>query len=289
MPVLQVDGMLKTYAETDYGPDIVSDYGLDFIERSHMNGEPFLLYYPMILTHCPFSPAPDSPEWLKDDSTVMTYKGQAHYFDDMVGAMDGIVGKITRKLEALGIHNNTIVIFTGDNGTDKPIVSLVRGREVAGAKGQSTDAGTRVPFIVQWPDVVKAGSHDTSLIDFSDLLPTICEAANIEVPDTLDIDGRSFLPQLRGENGDARKWIYNWYSRSGDVSEARVFARNQRYKLYESGEFYEIPEDYEELNPLEFEALDPDAKDVHQMLNDVLIHYKDLRLDKIPSAVTEVE
>jgi len=287
MPVLEVDGILKTFSETDYGPEIVSEYGLDFIEENHQEGKPFLLYYPMILTHCPFSATPDSPEWTKDDTTAMTYKGQAHYFEDMVFEMDRIVGKINRKLEELGIQNNTLVIFTGDNGTDKPIVSELNGREVAGAKGSSIDAGTRVPLIVKWPNVIEAKSVNTNLIDFSDFLPTICEAADIEVSDTLDIDGRSFLPQLRGEKGDAREWIYNWYSRQGEVSEARVFARNQRFKLYESGEFYEIPKDYEELNPLAFENLDSDEKDVYKMLNDVLDNYREKRLDKIPSAVSK--
>ena len=280
-PVLETDGALKTYAETDYGPEIVSEYGMDFIEESHQEGKPFLLYYPMILTHCPFSPTPDSPEWIKDDSTIMTYKGKAHYFDDMVAEMDKIVGRINHKLEELGIQDNTLVIFTGDNGTDKPIVSLMNGREVAGAKGQSTDAGTRVPLIVKWPDVVEANSVNSNLIDFSDFLPTICEAANIEVSDTLDIDGRSFLPQLRGEKGDAREWIYSWYSRSGEVDEAKVFARNHRYKLYESGELYEIPKDYEELNPLDLETLDPDAKDAYRSLGEVLEQYGKRRLDKI--------
>jgi arylsulfatase A len=281
MPVLAVDGRLKTYAETDYGPEIVSEYGLDFIEESFQEGKPFLLYYPMILTHCPFSPTPNSPEWLKDDSTVMTYKGQSHYFEDMMGQTDRIIGKILRKLEELDIQNNTLVLFTGDNGTDTPVVSVVNGREVAGAKGQSTDAGTRVPLIVQWPGEVEAGSIDSSLIDFSDFLPTICEAAEIVVPDSLDIDGRSFISQLRGENGEAREWIYSWYSRQGEVSEARVFARNQRYKLYDSGEFFEIPRDFDELNPLIFEELDSEAKGVYQMLEGVLDGYKAKRLDKI--------
>ena len=286
-PVLETDGVLKTYADTDYGPEVVSEYGLDFIEKSHLAGKPFLLYYPMILNHCPFSPTPGSPEWLKDDTAIMTYKGQPHYFKDMVSEMDNIVGKINQKLEALGIQDNTIIIFTGDNGTDKPIVSIVDGKEVAGAKGQSTDAGTRVPLIIQWPNVIKANTTNTDLIDFSDFLPTISEAANIEVSDSLAIDGRSFLPQLRGKVGQQRDWVYNWYSRSGEPSKASVFARTHRYKLYESGAFFEIPKDYEELNPLEFEELDSDTKCVYQMLSDVLNHYKDKRLDKIPSSKVE--
>jgi len=280
-PVLDVDGNLKTYAVTEYGPEIVSEYGLDFIEKSHQDGNPFLLYYPMILTHCPFSPTPGSPEWIKNDTTIMKYKGEAHYFEDMMVEMDRIVGKINRKLKKLGIQNNTLVLFTGDNGTDKPIVSFFNGREFAGAKGLSTDAGTRVPLIVQWPEVIKANSVNNNLIDFSDFLPTICEAANIKVPDSLDIDGRSFLPQLFGKKVHPREWIYNWYSRNGEVSKARVFARNHRYKLYESGEFYDIPEDYEEKKPLEFEKLGSDTKKVYQKLSAVLEHYRIRRLDKV--------
>ena len=283
-PVLEVDGQLKTFAETDYGPEIVSEYGLDFIERSHQEGKPFLLYYPMILTHCPFSPTPSSVEWLKDNEAVMTYKGEAIYFKDMVSHMDKIIGSINQKLEELGIQNNTLVIFTGDNGTDKPIVSQWRGKVIAGAKGLSTDAGTRVPLIAQWPGVIEANTVSEHLIDFSDFLPTITDAANIKLSDTMALDGRSFLPLLKGSNVNARQWIYNWYSRSGDVSKARVFARNQRFKLYDTGEFYEIPSDYEEQNPLKFDELNADTKIVYQMLEEVLEHYKVKRLDKIPSA-----
>lgn len=279
-PVLEVDGNLITYSDTDYGPEIVSQYGLDFIEKSYENGMPFFLYYPMILTHCPFSPTPDSPEWNRSDTTTTTYKGEVRYFEDMIVQMDHIVGEIVSKLEELGIQNNTLVLFTGDNGTDVPVVSIMNDREIAGAKGQSTDAGTRVPLIVQWPDVIPPHSVNTDLIDFTDFLPTISEAANIDV-DSLDMDGHSFLPQLRGEKGNPREWVYSWYSRSGEVSKARVFARTHRYKLYESGEFYEIPVDYEEQNPLEISNLDAETKEVYQKLGEVLEYYKKRRLDKV--------
>ncbi len=279
-PVLEVDGKVHTYGDTDYGPAIVKQFGLDFIDESHKQGQPFLLYYPMILTHCPFSPTPDSPEWNSSDTTTMTYKGEAHYFEDMVAQMDKIVGEIGDKLEELGIQNNTLIIFTGDNGTDVPVVSFMNDREIAGAKGKSSDAGTRVPLIIQWPDVITPNSTSLDLIDFSDFLPTICEAANIDV-DSLDLDGQSFLPQLQGEKGAPREWIYSWYSRNGEPGKARVFARNHRYKLYASGEFYEVPEDYDELNPLDTAHLDSDAKLIHQQLNDVLEHYKKTRLDLI--------
>jgi arylsulfatase A len=280
-PVLEIDGELKTFDENEYGPDIVSDFGVDFIEKSHNEGQPFLLYYPMILTHCPFSPSPDSPEWMSDDSTVMTYKGQAHYFEDMVSRMDKIVGKINRKLEELGISENTLVIFTGDNGTDVPVVSNLNGRKVEGAKGKSKDSGTRVPLIVQWTGKIAPKSVTQDLVDFSDVLPTICQAANIKYNED-HIDGQSFLPQLFGEEGNSREWIYSWYSRSGEKDKARVFARNQRFKLYQTGEFYEVPVDYEEQNPLPIDSLDEKVKDVYQNLKKVIDHYGERRLEVIP-------
>ena len=284
-PVLETNGKIKQYEEHDFGPEIVSQYGLDFIERSHKHGHNFLLYYPMILTHCPFSPTPNSPEWAVDDTTVMAYKGQAHYFEDMMSYTDDIIGKINGKLEELGIRDNTIILFTGDNGTDVPVVSQLDKRLVAGAKGESTDAGTRVPLVVQWPNEIPAGQVNKDLVDLSDVLPTICEASRIDIPATLDIDGRSFLPQLKGEKGNPREWIYNWYSRGGEVEKASVFARTKTYKLYDNGLFYNVPTDYEEKNSLEFDSLTPKEKAINSMLSEVLKDYGRRRLEDIPSTV----
>lgn len=279
-PVLDIDGELKTFDESDYGPNVVSNYGLDFIEKNYKNEKPFLLYYPMILTHCPFSPTPNSPEWIQDTTAVMSYKGQDEYFADMVFQMDEIVGKINNKLKQLGIENNTLVIFTGDNGTDTPIISTMKGTEIVGAKGKSTDAGTRVPLILKWPSKIPSNSVNNDLIDFSDFLPTIIEAADIEL-DSLDVDGISFLPQLRGESGVPREWIYSWYSREGKVEDARVFARNHQFKLYDTGEFYEIPKDYTEQSPLDTINLNSNAKEIYNKLKDVLQNFKNRRLDKV--------
>ncbi len=280
-PVLETNGTLKAYEKGQFGPRVVADYGLDFIERAASKEEPFLLYYPMILTHCPFSPTPDSPEWMVDDTTVMKYKGQAHYFEDMMTYTDRIIGEINDKLVELGIDDNTLVIFTGDNGTDVPIVSELDGRQVAGAKSKSTDAGTRVPLLVKWPAQISGGQLNAELVDFTDVLPTICKAAEIAVPRDLDLDGRSILPLLKGQDMETRSWIYSWYSRNGEVEKARVFARNQRYKLYDTGEFYDVPADYLEESPLALDSLDEDQTQVFTELKAVLDHYADRRLADI--------
>jgi arylsulfatase A len=236
--------------------------------------KPFLVYYPMILTHCPFHPTPDSSDWDPTDKGSTDYKGDPKYFGDMVTYMDKIIGKLIAKLEELGLRENTLILFTGDNGTDMPVVTTMNGRNVAGGKGLTTDAGTRVPLIANWPDIIPTGQICNDLIDFSDFLPTLCETANVDIPSGPNIDGRSFLPQLKGLKGNPRDWIYCWYSRSGDEIQAEVFARTQRYKLYQTGFFYDIQNDVMEQTPLHEDKLDQDTKQIKRMLQNVIDKYK---------------
>jgi arylsulfatase A len=278
-PGLEINGKQVDYTGGEYGPDVVSDYALDFMTRNRDN--PFLLYYPMILTHCPFEPTPDSESWDPSSPGSETYKGDSKYFGDMVSYMDSIVGKIDRHLEKLGIRDNTILMFLGDNGTDKPVVSMLDGREVAGAKAMTTDAGTRVPFIANWPGVFSEGSVCTDLVDMSDFLPTLCQCADVPVPSTLALDGRSFLPQLKGQPGNPRDWIYIWYARSGVRGEAREFTRNQRYKLYKTGEFYDVKSDPLETAPISTVDLSSEQAQTRNILQNALDSFADARPDNL--------
>jgi len=280
-PGLEVNGKQVDYTGGEYGPDVVSDYACDFIRR-HKDG-PFLVYYPMILTHCPFEPTPDSPDWDPKSKGSKTYKGDPKYFGDMVTYMDKIVGKILRALLEAGVRENTLILFTGDNGTDKPVVSTLGNRKVAGAKGSTTDAGTRVPLIVDWPAEAAGGRVLDDLVDFSDVLPTLCEAAGAGVPEKLAIDGRSFLPQVRGKEGNPREWIYCWYSRGGKDKKAKVFARTRRYKLYRRGQFYDVAADPKEKHPLGDKAADlpAETKRARQVLRAALDRYKDARPERL--------
>ncbi len=268
-PHLDINGQPHDFDNGEYGPDVCTRFIGEFMEKNR--DRPFFVYYPMILTHCPFAPTPDSEDWNPNSKGKGRYKGNPKYFGDMVTYMDKLVGEIVAKLEALGLRDDTLVIFIGDNGTDKPIVSQLDGREVAGAKGKMTDAGTRVPLIANWPHVIPQGTVSDDLIDFSDFLPTFCDATG-DVPKDRLLDGRSFLPQLRGEPGDPRNWVYCWYSaRRGDKPQA--WARNQRYKLYADGSFYDVPNDWHEKNPLTDPS--PEAKQARDMLQQVLDRYSD--------------
>ena len=194
----------------------------------------------------------------------------------MVIYMDKLVGQILDQLDKSGVRQNTIVIFTGDNGTDTPVVSIMGDRRVAGAKGKTTDAGCRVPLIVQWKGKSASGKVSQDLVDFSDFLPTLCEAANVAIPSTLKLDGRSFLPQLLGKPGNPRDWIYIWYARNGGAV-GKEFTRDQRYKLYRTGELYDVPNDYMEEHPLDIAKLTDDQQAIYGNLQYGLAQYVDAR------------
>lgn len=288
-PVLTTNGKTKQYINGEYGPDIVSQYGMDFIRRN--KDRPFLLYYPMILTHCPFCPTPDSQDWDPKSKGSPKYKGDPKYFGDMVFYMDKIVGQLLTCLEETGVRDHTIVIFVGDNGTDRPIVSkLEDGREIAGAKNKTIDAGMRVPLIVDWPGRAAKGRVVGDLVDMSDFLPTICQAGGIELPNDFIVDGQSFLPQVKGQTGKPRDSIYVWYSRNGEKKKnfvPKVFARNQQYKLYASGQFFDVVSDPLEEQPLNIESLDDEVRDVRNQLQTRIDHYKGLRLSSIKQVKTD--
>ena len=270
---LEINGEQVNYSKGEYCPDIVSDHACDFIEKNKEN--PFLLYYPMILTHCPFEPTPDSKDWDSKSKGSPNYKGKAQYFGDMVSYMDKIVGKILKKLDDEGLRKNTLVIFVGDNGTDTPVVSMMNGRKVAGAKGKMHDGGNRVPCIASWPGTIPAGTVSGEILDFSDFLPTLCEMSGAPSPE--GVDGKSLLRTLKGGKQKHRDWIYMWYSRNGGNKQAREFTRNQRYKLYGDGSFYDVQSDVLEKSSLKSDELTAEQKRVQVMLRGALDQYQDKR------------
>jgi arylsulfatase A len=190
-----------------YGPDLNLEFLLDFIQSNVAKKKPFLAYLTTCLPHFPWEPTPDSK-----DQTYRTphseHKGDPKYFPDMVAYLDKHVGRILQSLEDLRIADNTIVIFLADNGTDKDLVNTWGdGKNVSGGKGTMTDRGTHVPLIVRWPGRIKAASTCDDLVDFSDLLPTLCALAGAPLPPA-QIHGRSFAPQLRGQPGQPREWVH---------------------------------------------------------------------------------
>ena len=276
-PGLEINGSQRDYSNNEYGPDIVSDYALDFITRK--KDVPFFLYYPMMLTHAPYDATPDSPDYLEAKSVKGT-KGNKGHFPDMVAYTDKLIGKLVAKLEELHLRDNTLLIVLGDNGTGRGTPSRFKGRDVLGGKGTTTMWGTHVPCIGNWPGHFASGKVYSDLIDATDFLPTICEVTAVPVPAELKIDGRSFLPQLRGEKGSPRDWLYAWYNPSGGAKAKAEFAHDANFKLYTDGRFYAVEKDDNEKSPLADTALDADARAAREKLQAALKQFEGPRPER---------
>jgi arylsulfatase A len=274
-PGLEINGVEKDYNNGEYGPDLVNDYAIDFIARQ--KNAPFFLYYPMMLTHGPYQPTPDSDTWDPKAIGENVNKADKH-FGHMVEYMDKLIGKLVAKVDELGLRENTLIVFVGDNGTGRGTRSMMGDRVVIGGKGLTTAAGMHVPLIANWPGRVIAGKVHDDLVDSTDFLPTLLDAANVSPPSNLTLDGRSFLPQMKGEKGQPREWIYSWYSpRQGADLTVREFAFNARYKLYRTGEFFDLTQDLEEKQPRMVDSLTGDAAAAAKTLQAALDRYRDVR------------
>jgi arylsulfatase A len=246
-PGLEHNGRELDFGNGEYGPKLVNDFVLDFVTR-HRAG-PFLLYYPMILTHDPFQPTPDSANW---DPKLKSEREQrdTKHFADMTAYMDKMVGRLVAKLDELGVRENTLVLFIGDNGTHPTVTSRFKGTAYQGGKGTGTARGTHVPFIANWPGRIPAGRVDRDLVASTDFFPTLCAVAGAALPAGLPPDGHSLLPRLLGQPAAPREPLYLWYARNGGDRATFEFARSTTHKLYRDGRAFDLRRDPFEEKPL---------------------------------------
>ena len=200
-----------------YCPDVNMDFTLDFIRRHR--DKPFYFYFPSHLVHGPILRTPDS-------------KSGGNLYDENVAYLDKQVGQIVAELEKLDLRERTLIVFSGDNGTAKQS-GTIGGREINGHKGTLWEGGARVPLIANWRGVTRADTVLKDLVDFSDLFPTFVEVAGGKMPADTKFDGRSFAPQLGGEKGSPRDWIFVQLG-------AKWYARNDGWKLNDAGELYDM-------------------------------------------------
>jgi arylsulfatase A len=216
-----VNGKEKPLADGEYLPDLMHNFIVDFMTR-HQD-RPFYVYYSMSHIHSDILHTPDSAPNSKD------------FFTDNVVYMDKLVGKLVAELERLKLRDKTLIIFTGDNGTvpGETPRSTVKGQLLCGYKGNMQECGSLEPFIANWPGVTPAGKVLPDLVDFSDFYPTLAEVAGAKLPPGVKIDGRSILPQLRGQPGTPRDSIFVELGR-------QWFVREAGWKLNHLGELFDM-------------------------------------------------
>jgi arylsulfatase A len=161
--------------------------------------------------------------------------GSDQVYVDNITYMDKLVGKLMAELDRLKLREKTLVMFMGDNGTANPRAprATIGGRPLCGAKGSMLEGGGLVPLIASWPGVIPAGKVTADFVDSTDLLPTFAELAGAKLPANKVIDGRSFAPQMRGEKGQPRDWIYNQLAKMW-------YVRADGWKLNQAGELYDM-------------------------------------------------
>ena len=217
----ELNGKTVALRDKEYMPDVMHNRAVDFITRNH--DKPFYLYYCLSHVHGEILPTPESKPEPKD------------VYADNVTYMDKLVGKLIAELERQHLREKTLIVFFGDNGTANPRAdrATIGGRRLDGAKGSMLEGGNLEPLIVNWPGTTPAGKVVADLIDSTDFMPTFAELAGAKLPEKKVLDGRSFLPQVRGEKGNPRDWVFlqlanQWYTRDAN------------WKLTQSGELYDM-------------------------------------------------
>jgi arylsulfatase A len=253
-PLIYQNGKLREGLEDRYGPDVYVEFLIDFIERNRE--KPFFAYYPMALCH-------DVTDDLKDP---VPFGPEGHYdtFRKMAEAMDVRVGRLIDALDRLGLRENTLVLFTTDNGTPKsyihsaepnpdpkkkdkyiriPVVSKQNGKDVPGGKGSLTNGGTNVPLIASWPGKIKPSQVAADLVDFSDFLPTLAEVTQADLPAGIKLDGHSFASRLLDGQPSPRSWAFAEHGK-------KYWVRDHRWKLYGDGKLFDVSTDPREKNAI---------------------------------------
>ena len=254
-PEFHENGKLMENIADKYGPDVHGDWALDFIARKR--SKPFFLYYPILLPHHP----PGGDSWATPDS-----KGDRKPVWDMVAYMDKLVGRLVNRLEELQLLDNTLILFAGDNGSDLTTTEMKDGTKIKGGKARMTDAGTHVPLLAFWKGKSAKGAVCEDLVDLSDFLPTLADAAGVPLPKDRPFDGRSFLPQIVGQKGNPRDWTFCWYIRQ---KQGGYFARDKSWKLYDDGRMYDMQKDLLEQHPLALDSLSAEAAAAQKKLSAV--------------------
>jgi len=277
---VRTDPPVSVSPET-YLADFLTDRAVDFIERN--KARPFFLYLAHFAVHVPHEAKAELIAKFKDKPPVGGHRDPT--YAAMIASLDESVGRVMAKLDELKLAENTLIVFSSDNGgvggyqvIGNPKGGITDNAPLKGGKGMLYEGGVRVPFIVRWPRVARPGRVCAEPVNSVDLLPTFVEAAGGKPNPSQPLDGVSFLPLLRSAHAtlsrDALYWHFPGYLEGGGPGRWRTTpagsVRSGDWKLiefFEDGrrELYNLRDDLGERKNLAPEKPDK-AKEMHQRL-----------------------
>ena len=245
-PVLFRNG--KQVLTAGFCTDVYFDAGLEFIEKSQAEGRNFFVYLPTNAPHGPFHDVPEDlrKEYLREKESLLKLlvskprdteaaADKLSRIAAMITNIDDNVGRLFERLDELQLTENTLVIFLVDNGPNgQRYVGDFRG-----SKSNVHEGGIRSPLWLHWPKRFKPGTARNELSAHIDLMPTILDACNVDVPAQLELDGRSLLPLLENKETQWKERTITIQAHRGDkpVKFHNFMIRDSRWKLLHASGF----------------------------------------------------
>ena len=253
------------YNQNDYAPTLMHKEALNFISRNQSTS--FFLYYASPIPHLPLQ-APK--KWVnyyqKKFGKEIPYTGKSYYpnktpratYAAMISYLDEQVGELIEKLKEINQYENTLIIFTSDNGPSwvdhvdykffNSTGKFVNSRRTM--KGSVSEGGIRVPMIASWPNKIKAGSKSNHISAFYDFFETACDVAGID--NEILTDGVSFYPEMIGGVQAKHDYLYWEYPASGGLQAIRMGkwkgVKNNLFKNPSKLKLFDLSYDEKELN-----------------------------------------
>ena len=204
LPLLENEMVVQMEPNADLLTQRITERAVAFIEKN--KDEPFFLYIPHPIPHAPLHVSPPFMESVSDDVVAklkaengnIDYKTRDNLYRQAIAEIDGSVGRILDTLKANGLDENTLVLFTSDNGPPKNSLYASPG-PLRGNKGTTLEGGMREPTVVRWPGKIAAGKPNDQLMTTMDLLPTFAKLTGAAIPTDRVIDGKDIWPTLIGE------------------------------------------------------------------------------------------
>ena len=261
----------KKKMEVGYSTHLLTDHSISFIKK-HKN-EPFFLYLPYLAIHFPWQGPDDPPhrvaghDYTNDKWGIIPDRNNVSpHVKAMIEAVDRGVGKIVKTLTELNLLENTLLIFTSDNGGYTHYANshfnISSNGSLRGQKTEIWEGGHRVPFIAYWPGKIKGGVKSDAMIMTMDMFPTFAALTGIDIPENLNLDGINVLPQII-ETKPLNKRSLFW-----KIDDERAI-RKGKWKLCMFGnndtELYDLSVDIGETNDI--------AKDNPQLVKQLMKEY----------------